>query len=123
LDSSAARCKQGVTGTIHKNPDRYQNSKRDATRQTANAGPDREAERVNRIATGSAQNADPKEIACGARNLISPFPFPLRGKPGRAGSPHAAHAARQQTTLAVIDAAAPPTRGPMPPCASPSLQS
>ena len=46
-----------------------------------------------------------------ARNLSSPFPFPLRGKPGRAGSPHAAHAARQQTTLAVIDAAAPPARG------------
>jgi hypothetical protein len=46
-----------------------------------------------------------------ARNLISPFPFPLRGKPGRAGSPHAAHAARQQTTLAAIDAAAPPARG------------
>jgi hypothetical protein len=46
-----------------------------------------------------------------ARNLISPFPFPLRGKPGRAGSPHAAHAGRQQTTPAAIDAAAPPARG------------
>jgi hypothetical protein len=34
-----------------------------------------------------------------ARNLISPFPFPLRGKPGREGSPHAAKSA------------APPTRG------------
>jgi hypothetical protein len=46
-----------------------------------------------------------------ARNLNSPFPFPLRGKPGRAGSPHAAHAGGQQTTLAAIDAAAPPARG------------
>ena len=46
-----------------------------------------------------------------ARNPISPFPFPLRGKPGRAGSPHAAHAARQPTALAAIDAATPPARG------------
>jgi hypothetical protein len=35
-----------------------------------------------------------------ARNLIPPFPFPPRGKPGRAGSPHAA-----------AGAAAPPARG------------
>jgi len=34
-----------------------------------------------------------------ARNPISPFPFPLRGKPGRAGAPHAANIA------------APPARG------------
>src|SRR5205823_11024177 len=34
-----------------------------------------------------------------ARNRITPFPFPLRGKPGREGSPHAAKSA------------APPTRG------------
>ena len=34
-----------------------------------------------------------------ARNPISPFPFPLRGKPGRAGAPHAANTA------------APPARG------------
>jgi hypothetical protein len=34
-----------------------------------------------------------------ARNQIAPFPFPLRGKPGREGSPHAAKSA------------APPTRG------------
>src|SRR5579863_5622671 len=46
-----------------------------------------------------------------ARNFISPFPFPLRGKPGRARSPHAAHAARQPTALAGIDAAPPPARG------------
>ena len=59
-------------------------------------------------------------------SLISPFPVsPSGGKPGRAGSPHAAgHAARQQKALAPIDAAAPPTRGvqsaPLnPPCASP----
>jgi hypothetical protein len=43
--------------------------------------------------------------------LISPFPFPLRGKPGRAGSPHAAKNA------------APPTRGAPPPCASPRKKS
>jgi hypothetical protein len=56
--------------------------------------------------SGRGQN-----LPAAARNLISPFPFPLREKPGRAGSPHAAHAARQQTALARIDAAAPPARG------------
>ena len=31
-----------------------------------------------------------KQAPAAARNRISPFPFPLRGKPGREGSPHAA---------------------------------
>ena len=37
--------------------------------------------------------------ACGSKESEPPFPFPQRGKPGRAGSPHAAKSA------------APPTRG------------
>ena len=51
-----------------------------------------------------------KRIACGARNLISPFPVsPFGGKPGRAGSPRAGkHAARQPKALARIDAAGSP---------------
>jgi hypothetical protein len=60
-----------------------------------------------------------------ARKFESPFPVsPSGGKPGRAGSPHTAHAARQQKQLSRIDAAAPPTRGVSkrfanPPCESP----
>jgi len=50
---------------------------------------------------------NPAEAACGSTELNSPFPFP-QGKPGRAGSPHAAQTA------------APPTRGLPPPCASPA---
>ena len=46
--------------------------------------------------------------ACGSQESTPPFPFPPRGKPGREGSPHAAHNA------------APPTRGLTPPCASPA---
>jgi transposase len=49
----------------------------------------------------------PAEVACGSKELNSPFPFP-QGKPGRAGSPHAAQNA------------APPTRGAPPPCVSPA---
>jgi hypothetical protein len=49
------------------------------------------------------------KAACGSKEkeFDSPFPFP-QGKPGRAGSPHAANNA------------APPTRGLTPPCASPA---
>jgi hypothetical protein len=47
-----------------------------------------------------------------ARKFESPAPVsPSGGKPGRAGSPHAAHVARQHNPLARIDAAAPPARG------------
>ena len=48
-----------------------------------------------------------KKWPAAARNWNAPFPFPLRGKPGREGSPHAAQDA------------APPTRGLPPPCESP----
>ena len=48
-----------------------------------------------------------KEKACGSRESEPPFPFPLRGKPGRAGSPHAGFAV------------SPHKRGSAPPCASP----
>ena len=60
-----------------------------------------EARRNERARNGGA------DIACGSKESDSPFPFP-RGKPGREGSPHAAHPA------------APPTRGLPPPCASPA---
>ena len=97
--------------------------------ESQSGGPDRQ---------GSEQNPGARESECNRESIWgaahgshsnslwrkeSDLPFPLRGKPGRAGSPHAAHAARQQTTLAVIDAAAPPTRGLMPPCVSPSPHS
>jgi transposase len=49
-----------------------------------------------------------EESACGSKESSPPFPFPPVGKPGRAGSPHAANTA------------APPTRGLLPPCASPA---
>jgi len=45
------------------------------------------------------KRSERKKTACGSKELNSPFPFPLRGKPGREGSPHAAKSA------------APPTRG------------
>src|SRR5277367_3357135 len=45
------------------------------------------------------KRSERKKAACGSKELNSPFPFPLRGKPGREGSPHAAQNA------------APPTRG------------
>jgi hypothetical protein len=45
------------------------------------------------------KRSERKKTACGSKELNSPFPFPLRGKPGREGSPHAAQNA------------APPTRG------------
>jgi hypothetical protein len=49
-----------------------------------------------------------RKSACGSKaDSESPFPFP-QGKPGRAGSPHAANNA------------APPTRGLTPPCVSPA---
>ena len=58
------------------------------------------------------------EIACGARNRIAPFPFPLRGQAGAGGfPPRRKHAARQQKTLAHIDAAGSPhKRGCTPLC-------
>lgn len=52
-----------------------------------------------------------RKSACGSKELDPPFPFPPGASRGGAGSPHAAHAARQPTTLARIDAAAPPARG------------
>jgi len=57
-----------------------------------------------------------------ARNSMSPFPVsPSGGKPGRGGfPPRREHAARQPKALARIVAAAPPTRGLPPPCASPA---
>jgi hypothetical protein len=62
----------------------------------------------NQAVTPTA-NAD--ETACGSKESGPPFPFPPGGKPGRAGSPHAAQSA------------APPTRGLPPPCASPASTS
>jgi hypothetical protein len=58
------------------------------------------------------------ETACGARNLNSPFPFPLRGKAGAGGfPPRRKHAARQQKALAHIDAVGSPhKRGCAPLC-------
>ncbi len=54
-----------------------------------------------------------KRIACGARNLIAPFPVsPSGGKPGRAGSPHAGSTPRtskKRWHAAMLPA--PPTRG------------
>jgi hypothetical protein len=50
------------------------------------------------FAAGIMIGSEPYRPAA-ARNPISPFPFPLRGKPGRAGAPHAAQSA------------APPARG------------
>ena len=50
-----------------------------------------------------------KRSACGTRNLLSPFPFPLRGKAGAGGfPPRRKHAARQPKPLARIDAAGSP---------------
>jgi hypothetical protein len=58
------------------------------------------------------------EIACGARNRISPFPFPLPGKAGAGGfPPRRKHVARQQKALAHIDAVgSPPQEGRAPLC-------
>ena len=57
-----------------------------------------------------------------ARKFESPFPVsPSGGKPGREGSPHAAHAVRQHNPLARIDAAAPPARGVSKRCAETPL--
>ena len=63
-----------------------------------------------------------KRIACGARNLISPFPVsPSGGKPGRAGSPHAGSTPRaSQKRWHASMLPAPPTRGLPPPCVSPA---
>ena len=51
-----------------------------------------------------------KRIACGARNLIAPFPVsPSGGKAGAGGfPPRRKHAARQQKALARCDAAGSP---------------
>lgn len=54
---------------------------------------------------GFSVKRNPAETACGSKEFTSPFPFP-QGKPGRAGSPHAAQTA------------APPTRG-LPPLVHP----
>jgi transposase len=54
------------------------------------------------------RRAEAEPVTCGSKELGPPFPFPPGGKPGRAGSPHAAQNA------------APPTRGLPPPCASPA---
>lgn len=51
-------------------------------------------------------------------NRIAPFPFPLRGKPGRV-PPTPEHVPRQPKTLARLVRPAPPTRGlGPPPCVS-----
>ena len=54
-----------------------------------------------------------------SRIWIAPFPFPLRGKPGRAGSPHVEARSASKQTLAIAMKSTPPTRGLTPPCASP----
>jgi len=60
-------------------------------------------------------------IACGSKELKAPLSrFPLRGKAGAGGfPPRRWHAACQPTTLACIDAAAPPTRGAAAPLVHP----
>ena len=65
-----------------------------------------------------------RELPAARKSELTLSRFPLRGKPGRAGSPHAAgHAGRQQKALAPIDAAAPPARwvqsAPLTPLAHP----
>jgi hypothetical protein len=55
------------------------------------------------------------------KEFDAPFPFPLRGKPGREGSPHAGSTLRaSQKRWLVSMHPAPPTRGLPPPCASPA---
>jgi hypothetical protein len=52
--------------------------------------------------------------------MISPFPFPLRGKPGRVGSPHAEGTSRASKKRWHLPCdRLPPQEGPSPPCASP----
>src|SRR5579863_1032110 len=52
---------------------------------------------------------------------MPPFPFPLRGKPGRAGSPHAGSTLRaSQKRWHASLRPAPPSRGLPPPCESPA---
>ena len=60
-------------------------------------------------------------IACGSKESELPLSrFPLRGKAGAGGfPPRRWHAACQPTTLACIDAAAPPTRGAAAPLVHP----
>ena len=63
-----------------------------------------------------------KRIACGARNLISPFPFPLPGQAGAGGfPPRRKHAARQPKALARCDAAGSPHKRGGRPLVSPPL--
>ena len=50
-----------------------------------------------------------QQSACGSKEIGPPFPFPLWGKPGREGSPHAAE-----------DGCSPHKRA-APPCESPAL--
>jgi hypothetical protein len=45
---------------------------------------------------GFSVKRNPAEAACGSKEFTSPFPFP-QGKPGRAGSPHAASTLRAST--------------------------
>jgi hypothetical protein len=56
-------------------------------------------------------NANRTEFACGSKESDPPFLFPQGESRGGDGSPHAAHANRQQKALAIIAAAAPPARG------------
>lgn len=61
--------------------------------------PERQLPRRVRMEAGRIGDGSREQAPAAARNLNAPFPFPLRGKPGREGSPHAAKSA------------APPTRG------------
>jgi hypothetical protein len=65
--------------------------------------------RGNAISNRRAAATVIPDSACGSKEVNSPFPFPLRGKPGRAGSPHAASTLRaSKKTLARIDASGSP---------------
>jgi transposase InsO family protein len=65
--------------------------------------------RGNAISNRQATATVIPDSACGSKEVNSPFPFPLRGKPGRAGSPHAASTLRaSKKTLARIDASGSP---------------
>jgi hypothetical protein len=63
------------------------------------------------------------EMACGSKESNPPFPFPPGASRGGAGSPHAEARclpAKKRWHASLLPA--PPTRGLLPPCASPAEQ-